>query len=99
MQASYSFKFFVRFFLSQAAFKSPLFLPIKAPKSSGFTVVILTFDRIDSLFQVVRQVGRVPSLAKILIIWNNQDIKPPACVYIFIVNDFFFVFCQAIGFF
>ncbi|GFN83266.1 exostosin-2 [Plakobranchus ocellatus] len=62
---------------NKAAFKSPLFLPIKAPKAVGFTVVILTFDRIDSLFQVVRQVGRVPSLAKILIIWNNQDIKPP----------------------
>ncbi|CAG5134351.1 unnamed protein product, partial [Candidula unifasciata] len=59
------------------AIKNPLFLPLRAPKSLGFTAVILTYDRIDSLFQVVRQVGKVPSLAKIIVVWNNQEVIPP----------------------
>ncbi|CAL1539459.1 unnamed protein product [Lymnaea stagnalis] len=63
--------------LNPNAIKNPLFLPLRAPKNLGFTAVILTYDRVDSLFQVVRQVGKVPSLAKIIVVWNNQEILPP----------------------
>uniref|UniRef100_T1JB76 Exostosin-2 n=1 Tax=Strigamia maritima TaxID=126957 RepID=T1JB76_STRMM len=60
-----------------AAVKSPLFLPLIAPKNLGFTAVILTYDRIDSLFQVIQKVVKAPSLAKVLVVWNNQNKEPP----------------------
>ncbi|CAH2246510.1 jg660, partial [Pararge aegeria aegeria] len=56
---------------------NPLFLPVTAPKSPGFTAVILTYDRVDSLFTLVRKLVRTPSLAKILVVWNNQKKPPP----------------------
>ncbi|XP_050348603.1 exostosin-2 [Nymphalis io] len=56
---------------------NPLFLPVTAPKSPGFTAVILTYDRVDSLFTLVRKLVRTPSLAKILVVWNNQKKQPP----------------------
>ncbi|XP_041979728.1 exostosin-2 [Aricia agestis] len=56
---------------------NPLFLPVTAPKAPGFTAVILTYDRVDSLFTLVRNLVKTPSLAKILVIWNNQNKKPP----------------------
>ncbi|XP_013385446.1 exostosin-2-like [Lingula anatina] len=56
---------------------SPLFFPMMPSKAQGFTAVILTYDRIDSLFQVIRQVAQSPSLAKVLVIWNNQKKSPP----------------------
>ena len=49
-----------------------------APKAPGFTAVILAYDRIASLFQVIERVALVPSLSKVLIIWNNLVKKPPA---------------------
>ncbi|XP_055684068.1 exostosin-2 [Lutzomyia longipalpis] len=57
--------------------RNPLFLPLIAPKSQGFTAVILTYDRIDSLFTLVQKLAVVPALQKILIIWNNQKKTPP----------------------
>ncbi|XP_059618949.1 exostosin-2 [Phlebotomus argentipes] len=57
--------------------RNPLFLPLIAPKSQGFTAVILTYDRIDSLFTLVQKLAVVPALQKILIIWNNQKKPPP----------------------
>ncbi|CAH2047506.1 unnamed protein product, partial [Iphiclides podalirius] len=56
---------------------NPLFLPVTAPKSPGFTAVILTYDRVDSLFTLIRKLVRTPSLAKILVVWNNQRKAPP----------------------
>lgn len=56
---------------------NPLFLPLIAPKSQGFTAVILTYDRIDSLFTLIQKLSAVPSLQKILVIWNNQKKSPP----------------------
>lgn len=44
----------------------------------GFTAVVLTFDRPESLFQLIAILARCPSLAKILVIWNNQDVAPPS---------------------
>ncbi|GAB6024022.1 Exostoses (Multiple)-like 3 [Chamberlinius hualienensis] len=57
--------------------ESPLFLPMIAPKSQGFTAVVLTYDRLDSLFQVIQNVVKAPSLAKVLVVWNNQNKSPP----------------------
>ncbi|UYV71618.1 EXT2 [Cordylochernes scorpioides] len=55
----------------------PLFLPMVAPRAPGFTAVILTYDRLESLFQVIRRVAQAPSLAKILVVWNNLKKNPP----------------------
>lgn len=38
------------------AVSNPLFLPITAPVNEGFTAVILTYDRLESLFQVSNKV-------------------------------------------
>ncbi|XP_012690971.2 exostosin-2 [Clupea harengus] len=56
---------------------NPLFLPLIPPRSPGFTAVILTYDRIESLFRVITEISKVPSLAKLLIVWNNQNKSPP----------------------
>ena len=48
------------------------------PAEDGFTAVILTYDRLSSLYQVIRSIAKAPSLAKILVIWNNQNVDPPA---------------------
>ncbi|ELU10993.1 hypothetical protein CAPTEDRAFT_157657 [Capitella teleta] len=57
--------------------QNPLFLPIKPPQSTGFTAVILTYDRLESLFLIIQRVAQVPSLAKVLVVWNNQQKTPP----------------------
>lgn len=56
---------------------SPLFLPTTAPKTHGFTAVILTYDRVELLFSLINKIIDVPSLTKILVIWNNQRKNPP----------------------
>lgn len=43
----------------------------------GFTAVVLTYDRMESLLNVVRQLINVPSCVKVLIVWNNQKKQPP----------------------
>ena len=57
--------------------QSPLFMKNIPPAEDGFTAVILTYDRLSSLYQVVKSVAETPSLAKILVVWNNQNIEPP----------------------
>ncbi|KAG4078176.1 hypothetical protein HA402_002228 [Bradysia odoriphaga] len=57
--------------------QNPLYLPLTASKSQGFTAVILTYDRIESLFMLIQKLSFVPSLQKILVIWNNQKKAPP----------------------
>ena len=59
-------------------FRTPLFLSHTPPAEEGFTAVILTYDRIESLYAVIRSVAETPSLSSILVIWNNQDLDPPA---------------------
>ncbi|XP_077999813.1 exostosin-2-like [Glandiceps talaboti] len=56
---------------------SPLFLPLIPPRSQGFTAVILTYDRVDSLFKVIMEISQTPSLSKVLVVWNNQLKTPP----------------------
>lgn len=41
-------------------------LPLPAPNpSQGFTAVILTYDRVNMLYEVMRGVAKAPSLAKV----------------------------------
>ncbi|KAJ8948231.1 hypothetical protein NQ318_013217, partial [Aromia moschata] len=56
---------------------NPLFFPITAPKSHGFTAVILTYDRVESLFLLIERLSKVPSLMKVIVVWNNQKKNPP----------------------
>lgn len=62
---------------SESVTLPPLFLPVIAQKSQGFTAVILTYDRVESLFKVIQRVVQAPSLAKVLVVWNNQKKAPP----------------------
>lgn len=57
--------------------QNPLFLPLVAAKSQGFTAVILTYDRVESLMALVQKLSVASSLQKILVIWNNQKKSPP----------------------
>ncbi|XP_014260737.1 exostosin-2 [Cimex lectularius] len=57
--------------------KSPLFLEVTSPKWQGFTAVVLTYDRVDSLFGLIQKLVKVNSLSKVLVIWNNQRKSPP----------------------
>ena len=56
---------------------SPILSKSKPPAEDGFTAVILTYDRVESLFQVIKSVSQTPSLAKVVVIWNNQEKPPP----------------------
>lgn len=56
---------------------NPLFLSRVVSRSDGFTAVILTYDRIESLFILIEKLSLVPSLHAILVIWNNQQKSPP----------------------
>uniref|UniRef100_A0A8C9P7R7 Exostosin-2 n=1 Tax=Spermophilus dauricus TaxID=99837 RepID=A0A8C9P7R7_SPEDA len=38
---------------------------------------VLTYDRVESLFRVITEVSKVPSLSKLLVVWNNQNKNPP----------------------
>ncbi|XP_072164852.1 exostosin-2-like [Diadema setosum] len=57
--------------------ENPLFLPLIPPKSHGFTAVVLTYDREQSLFEVIKQISQTPSLSKVLVVWNHQEKTPP----------------------
>jgi len=50
--------------------------------SSGFTAIILSYDRIDSLFTLINMISKAPSLQKIIVVWNNQLKSPPHCKYL-----------------
>lgn len=72
--------------------KNPLHLPITANRSQGFTAVILTYDRIESLFLLIGKLSKVPSLMKILVVWNNQKkTPPPGKIYFMIIHDSFLI--------
>lgn len=56
--------------------RSPIFAAPVA-QDLGFTAVILAYDRIESLFMVIQNVSKSEFLKKIIIVWNNQNLKPP----------------------
>ena len=39
----------------------------------GFTAVILTYNRLDSLWRVVRKISLIKSCRLILVVWQDQD--------------------------
>ena len=49
-----------------------------APPNQGFTALILTYNRLESLFQVITRVSKVESLTRVVVVWNHQTIPPPA---------------------
>nr|CAG4649959.1 EOG090X01LY [Sida crystallina] len=52
-------------------------LPMGPPRSQGFTAVVLTYDRLESLFVVLERLSKTPSLTKMVVVWNNQQKEPP----------------------
>jgi len=60
-----------------ALVKKSFTLPMGPPRSQGFTAVVLTYDRMESLFRVLERLSKVPSLAKMVVVWNNQLKDPP----------------------
>ncbi|KAL1459980.1 hypothetical protein WDU94_011922 [Cyamophila willieti] len=56
---------------------NPLFLQMTSRRWQGFTAVVLTYDRLHSLFLLMEKLSQVPSVSKILVIWNNQNKYPP----------------------
>ena len=58
--------------------RNPLFLPNASPgKEQGFTAVVLTYNRLETLFELVTKIAETPSLARIVVVWNNQEVAPP----------------------
>eukprot|EP00092_Neocalanus_flemingeri_P000390 GFUD01000414.1.p1 GENE.GFUD01000414.1~~GFUD01000414.1.p1 ORF type:complete len:649 (+),score=231.35 GFUD01000414.1:83-2029(+) len=51
--------------------------PVLPPPNQGFTAVILTYNRLESLFQVITKVSQVESLTRVVVVWNHQTIPPP----------------------
>uniref|UniRef100_A0A915PJB3 Exostosin GT47 domain-containing protein n=1 Tax=Setaria digitata TaxID=48799 RepID=A0A915PJB3_9BILA len=54
----------------------PFFLPFHA-SAEGFTGVILTYNKLESLFIIIRLLAKVPSLRCIVVVWNHPN-GPPA---------------------
>lgn len=46
-------------------------------QTAGFTAVVLAYNRLTSLYEIVNSLLHVPSCAKVLIVWNNVDVDPP----------------------
>lgn len=67
------------------AIRNPLFFSRVVGRADGFTAVILTYDRVDSLFLLIEKLSSVPSLHSILVVWNNQQKPPPTCMYFDII--------------
>ena len=54
----------------------PLLDPLVPAHGLGFTAVILTYNRIHMLFILMKSLDKVPSLNKIIIVWNNPYSDP-----------------------
>jgi len=52
-------------------------IPALSPPNSGFTALILTYDRLESLFQAINKVSQAPSLSRVVVVWNHQTNSPP----------------------
>uniref|UniRef100_A0A0R3RHE5 Exostosin-2 n=1 Tax=Elaeophora elaphi TaxID=1147741 RepID=A0A0R3RHE5_9BILA len=52
------------------------FLPFHA-SDEGFTGVILAYNKLDSLFVIVRLLAKVASLRSIIVVWNHPREPPP----------------------
>jgi len=45
--------------------------------SQGFTAVILSYDRVDSLYKVIKRLSLIESCVKIIVVWNNPNKNVP----------------------
>jgi len=57
---------------------NPFFVPLLPSAKQGFTAVILTYNRPDSMAQLVRNLIGVRGLTKIIIVWNDPVTAPPS---------------------
>eukprot|EP00111_Clytia_hemisphaerica_P000401 TCONS_00001106-protein len=56
-----------------------MYLPSRSASSGeGFTAVILTYNRMEMCMTLMKQLEKVPSLKKIIVVWNNPYIDPTA---------------------
>lgn len=46
-------------------------------QTAGFTAVVLAYNRLTMLYEIVLTLLRVPSCTKVLIVWNNVEESPP----------------------
>ena len=53
------------------------FIPSTPVNNHHFTAVILTYNRAQLLFQLMKQLSECPSLSKIVVVWNNPLKTPP----------------------
>ena len=51
--------------------------PTLPPPNTGFTALVLTYNRVSSLFQVITRLSQVESLVRIVVVWNHQTVGPP----------------------
>ena len=51
--------------------------PHISKESEGFTAVILAYNRIESMFELMTKIDKAPNLVLILIVWNNQHMSFP----------------------
>ena len=51
--------------------------PALPPPNTGFTALVLTYNRVPSLFQVISKLSQVESLVRIVVVWNHQTVPPP----------------------
>lgn len=55
---------------------SLMYLPLRSSKDQGFTAVILTYNRVKMCMTLMKQLQKVPSLQKIIIVWNDPYSDP-----------------------
>ena len=56
----------------------PLYIPLAPSKKQGFTAVILTYNRKEMLYHLIKHLENCPSLVKVLVVWNNPNLETPA---------------------
>lgn len=57
------------------------FIQLDVAEDKGFTAVILTYNRLQSLWKVVQNLSQAKNCRKILIIWNDQERLRPQIDY------------------
>lgn len=68
------------------------FLPFHA-SAEGFTGVILTYNKLDSLFVIIRLLAKVASLRSIVVVWNHSSEPPPSKQIFYSLSCFSILAC------
>eukprot|EP00794_Sanderia_malayensis_P017248 gene17248-18972_t len=64
----------------------PFFVPLSQEINRGFTVVILTYNRVHMLFKLMERLSKCQSLSKIIIVWNNPNKSLPLRTFWPVIN-------------